>query len=284
MTKFIRFPEGKPKALTFSYDDGVEQDIQLINILDKYGLKCTFNLNSGLYSPDNATFTPGVVHRILSKNKSTALYSNSGHEIAVHSLTHPHLENLSDSIVLQEIKNDRQNLEQQFKTLVRGMAYPYGTYTDKTIEILKKAGIAYARTVISTDDFRIPTDWYRLTATCHHVSPNLMNLAHKFTENTPLNEIDKRDAWLFYVWGHSYEFESENNWEIIENFAKQVSAKSDVWYATNIDIYRYIKAYNHLQFSVCGRYVYNPSAIDIYFEFNKKTYMAKAGDLLAITS
>lgn len=39
---------GKKKAITFSYDDGVTQDIRLIELLDKYGLKCTFNLNSGL--------------------------------------------------------------------------------------------------------------------------------------------------------------------------------------------------------------------------------------------
>ena len=37
------------KALTFSYDDGVTQDKRLIKILNKYGLKCTFNINSGLF-------------------------------------------------------------------------------------------------------------------------------------------------------------------------------------------------------------------------------------------
>ena len=37
----------KKKAITFSFDDGVEQDVRTIEILDKYGLKGTFNLNSG---------------------------------------------------------------------------------------------------------------------------------------------------------------------------------------------------------------------------------------------
>ena len=36
---------GMKKALTFSYDDGVTQDIRLIEIFNKYNLKATFNLN-----------------------------------------------------------------------------------------------------------------------------------------------------------------------------------------------------------------------------------------------
>ena len=33
---------GKMKAVTFSYDDGVEQDIRFIELLDRYGLRGTF--------------------------------------------------------------------------------------------------------------------------------------------------------------------------------------------------------------------------------------------------
>ena len=34
----LRFPEGKAKALTLSYDDGVEQDVKLLKIMQQYGL------------------------------------------------------------------------------------------------------------------------------------------------------------------------------------------------------------------------------------------------------
>lgn len=37
-TAFMRFPQGRAKALTLSYDDGVEQDIRLIEILNRHGL------------------------------------------------------------------------------------------------------------------------------------------------------------------------------------------------------------------------------------------------------
>lgn len=42
----MRYPGGKAKAVTFSYDDGVIQDRRLAELFDKYGLKGTFNFNN----------------------------------------------------------------------------------------------------------------------------------------------------------------------------------------------------------------------------------------------
>ena len=42
---FPRFPGGKGKAVTLSYDDGCPEDIRFSDTISKYGLKCTFNLN-----------------------------------------------------------------------------------------------------------------------------------------------------------------------------------------------------------------------------------------------
>lgn len=41
---------GKKKAVTFSYDDGVTQDRRLVEMMNTYGVKGTFNLNSGIQS------------------------------------------------------------------------------------------------------------------------------------------------------------------------------------------------------------------------------------------
>lgn len=56
MNTFMRFPEGRLKAVTLSYDDGMDQDIRLIEIMKKNGLKGTFNLNSGLYAPEGTVY------------------------------------------------------------------------------------------------------------------------------------------------------------------------------------------------------------------------------------
>ena len=91
---------GKNKAVTFSFDDGVTQDLRLIELLDKYGLKATFNLNPSLLG-----LTKEVVRneRTVSHNKVDPyevreIYKN--HEVAVHTLTHPNLTGLLDDAII----------------------------------------------------------------------------------------------------------------------------------------------------------------------------------------
>ena len=256
---FMRFPEGKPKALTLSYDDGVEQDIKLIEIMDKNGLKGTFNINSACIAKEDKVYAPGAPQRRLSKSRVLALYKDSGHEVAVHSKTHPWLETLPTATVAKEIIDDRVALEEIFGTIIRGMAYPMGTFSDDVVAVLKSAGILYARTTISTKKFDIPRDWLRLTATCRHKDPDLMPLAEKF-----VNMQVKNHPQMFYLWGHSYEFEDADNWNVIEEFAEYVGGKEDIWYATNIEIFEYVEAFNRLVWSADMRIVHNPSAIPVW--------------------
>ena len=270
---FMRFPGGKKKALTLSYDDGVEQDIRLIDIMKKNGLKGTFNLNSGCYAPEGTVYPAGTIHRRMTKNQVAKLYSESGMEVAVHGLTHPHLEQLPINLCMEDIAKDRENLEEQFGVIVRGMAYPYGSFKDTVIECMKTVGIAYSRTTISSRGFSIPEDWLRLEATCHHDDPKLMELAKKFAEDN-----SHSSPWLFYLWGHSYEFEAHDNWDVIENFAEYIGGRDNIWYATNIEIYEYVTAYRQLVFSMDAKRVFNPTAYTIYFEKDGKEYCVKSGE------
>lgn len=274
---FMRFPNGRSKALTLSYDDGVIQDIRLMSILNKFGLKCTFNINSGLFAEEGHVFPKEQTHRRLTQREVIDLYKNSVHEVALHALSHPFLEQLPSNMAAYEIVEDRKNLEKLFNKITRGMAYPFGTYSDEVVDVLKNAGIVYSRTVKSTEKFDIPTDWLRLPATCHHNNPNLMTLAHKFIE-----ESTQRAPWLFYLWGHSYEFDDNNNWHVIEEFSETIGANNAIWYATNIEIYDYIQAYNRLEFSLDASIVYNPTAIELYFDYADKHYAVKSGETINI--
>jgi peptidoglycan/xylan/chitin deacetylase (PgdA/CDA1 family) len=274
---FLRFPEGRAKSLTLSYDDGVEQDMKLIEIMNKHGLKGTFNINSGLYAAEGTVYPKGQFHRRMTKKQVAETYMNAGQEVAVHSLTHPFLEQLPAGMAVNEIIKDRENLESQFGTIVRGMAYPYGTTSDSVIAALQSCGIAYSRTIVSTNDFRMPKDWMRLTATCHHNSPELQSLVKKFAEDTVFGS-----PYLFYLWGHSYEFEVYNNWNVIENFAKYIGNRDDIWYATNIEIYNYVDDYNRLVFSIDGKRIKNPSNRKIWFEYSEKIIEIEAGATIEI--
>jgi len=273
----MRFPGGRAKAFTTSYDDGVEQDIRLISIMRDNGIKGTFNLNSGLFAPEGTVYPEGQVHRRMTLEACKKAYEGDDLEVAVHGYTHPFLETLPAQQCAYEVLEDRRQLEAQFGGIVRGMAYPYGTYNDTVVACLEASGIVYSRTVHSTHSFDIPTDWLRLPATCHHADPELMKLLDRF-----LGDSGDRNPLLFYLWGHSYEFEQFNNWEIIENFLEKIGGRGDIWYATNIEIYDYVQAYSRLIWSADAKAVKNPTSTEIWFEVDKHKYMVKAGETLTL--
>lgn len=271
---FLRFPGFKYKAVTFSYDDGGIFDKRLVQILDKHGLKGTFNLNSGLFGDE--------VARRLTKEEILELFQDSVHEVAIHGKKHRSLADAPMAMATDDVIADRVALEKLFDRIVTGMAYPFGTYNDEVVQMLQACGVEYARTIRSTEKFDIPTDWLRMPATCHHKNPRLMELAREFVDLTRPNHPWNQCARLFYVWGHSYEFNDNDNWHIIEEFAQFIGGREDIWYATNMEICKYVKAYDQLQFSALGDRVYNPTDRDVYMRYFGKDVLVKAGQTVKL--
>ena len=271
------FPGGLSRALTLSYDDGVDQDERLLEIMACHGLKGTFNLNGSLLYEGEPVYPAGQVHRRVSRSKALRLFKDSGQEVALHSATHPHLERLPAGMIAHEMVTDRLTLEGLFHCVIRGMAYPFGTYHDDVVDVLRTLGLVYARTVESSRGFSIPRDWLRLRPTCHHDDPELMTLLDRFLAPNPYDE-----PRLFYLWGHSYEFEQHGNWDVIERFAQAAGGRPDVWYATNIEVYDYVWAYHQLQFSADGLIVHNPTAVTIWLKAEGQELVLTSGETLRI--
>ena len=219
--------DGKLKAVTFSYDDNVKQDKRFIEILNKYGLKGTFNINTMLLGDvtDNENRKSNI-----KSNEVRSLYE--GHEVAVHTLKHPDLTKLNDAEIIKEVEEDRLRLSDIAGYEVIGMAYPYGTYNDRVVDIIKKnTGVKYSRTVNSTHKFEIQTDLLRFEPTLHHNDEKLFELAEKFITLKP------ESPQIFYIWGHTYEFDHEDGmWKRIEEFCKLISGKDDIFYGTNKEV------------------------------------------------
>jgi peptidoglycan/xylan/chitin deacetylase (PgdA/CDA1 family) len=201
----------------------------------KYLLKGTFNINSGKLGLQGTAdgFPYPATHNKVSIEEVKGLYK--GHEIAIHSYSHPFLEKLSKSEIEEEIIKDREILEKIAGYPVTGMAYPFGTYNDLVISTLRELGINYSRTVESTYDFNVPEDFLKWHPTCHHGDKDLFRLAEQFIA---LEADDKETAPLqiFYVWGHSYELDGNQNWDMLEKFFEMISGKEDICYATNEEI------------------------------------------------
>lgn len=269
----MRFPYGKAKCLTLSYDDNVQQDAQLIQLMTAYGIAGTFNIGAGTYVSEGTTFPEGHIHRRLTQAQSTALYSQSDLlEVATHGYTHPFLDRLPAAQATYEVLTDRRCTEAQFGKLCRGHAYPYGTYNQQVMDCLRACGIVYARTIRATGQFALPEDFLQWHPTCHHKDSRLGELTERFLQE-PVKQLPR----LFYLWGHSYEFEKDGNWHIIEDFFKKVSGREDIWYATNIQIYDYKTAYDQLIWNADCSAVHNPTATDLWFQVDTETYCVHAG-------
>ena len=279
---FLRFPQGKFKAVTLSYDDGVLADLRLAEILDKYGMKGTFNINSGFFGQKNKTTPEQIQEFILDK----------GHEVAVHGEHHIAPGIGAPNIVIQDVLNCRKDLEKMFGRIIRGMAYPdsgiFRMHNGNTYETirncLKAMGIVYSRTLGGDNKrFHLPEDFYAWMPTAHHKNPLLMEYVNDFLALDDENlKGANRYPRLFYLWGHSYEFDNDDNWHVIEEFCEKISNKDDTWYATNIEIYEYVMAYRSLVTSVDGKTVYNPTLMDIWMDVDNKLVCIPSGKTVRV--
>lgn len=225
---------GKKKAITFSFDDGVKQDVRLIEILNKYSLKGTFNLNSELLGNKNTLdcFGKIVSHDKLDPSEVASVYK--GHEVAAHTLTHPNLTTLSEQEIIDQVEKDRENLSKLCGYEVIGMAYPCGGVNndDRVAEIISsKTGIKYVRTITSTYKFDKQNNLFRFNPTIHYTEKDLEKIIDKF-----LN-IKTEDPQLLYIWGHSYEMDADLiTWENFEKVCKKLSFREDCFYGTNKEV------------------------------------------------
>ena len=282
--RFLRFPEGKLKAVTFSYDDGVRQDIRFARTLEKYGMKATFNVNSGMFG------LPGKNGGRLSAEEIKENIIDMGHEVAIHGEQHIASAACRPIDCIKDALNCRLALEREFGMIIRGMAYPDSGITKcdngnsyATVkQCLTDLDIVYSRTLGGDNNsFRLPDDWHAWMPTAHHNNPKIFEYIDEF------NAIDGEKLYsshrfprLFYIWGHTYEFDRNDNWEHLDKICEAISGKSDVWYATNIEIYDYVEAYRSLVFSADGKRVYNPTLKTVWFNLDGKDYSISSGETL----
>ncbi len=227
----------KNKAITFSYDDGVTQDIRLIGLFNKYGFKCTFNLNSELLGGGGELVRNGVTISHIKNKPEDVKHIYDGHEVAAHTLTHPLLPVIEDeNEIIRQVEQDRINLSELCGYEVIGMAYPCGGQNndDRTARIIMEhTGIKYARALATNGSFAPSDNLYRFEGTLYHHEEwdKLFGTGEKFLA------LPSDKPAIFYIWGHAYEFDIyPERWGMFEEFLQMMSGKDDIFYGTNKEV------------------------------------------------
>ena len=243
---------GYKKYFTMSFDDGTVQDVRIIEILKKYNMPCTFNINTGSFGVvwkwvGEPYGKPNVHTRLTRAQVQSGLYK--GFDVEVHTLTHPDLAanyvNYGKNNVINEVKKDAENIAALTGIKPVGMAYPGGQEANTSDEvirtILENTDVRFARLAVNAkrpSKFEFPEYWmmwYPTTAFGYGFS-TVNNYAKRFIAA----EATDRDL-LFYVWGHGYEFDLNENWDEFEAFIKMMSEQEDIVFVTNAELYELFK-------------------------------------------
>ena len=262
MRILFQFPKWRFKSLIISYDDGRDFDRRLVKIFNDCGVKGTFHLCPTLFDKKN----------YLTSKEIGKLFE--GHEISCHTLAHPSLANYPNIDGMREVWDCRRQLEELCGYPVQSMSYPNGSVDDTVVAVLKAAGITSCRTTIATEKFVLPEDFLRWHPTCkHHQAPALLDafLNHGY-----------HIMRCFFVWGHSYEFDMDNNWDLIEDFCRKIGGHEDIWYAGMTEMVRYVTAVRSAVSTADGRIWYNPSAETLYCVVDGKNHSIAPGGMLQL--
>lgn len=195
----------KRKIFLLSFDDGTIWDKRFAELLNRYNIPCTFNLNSGLEEFVWEFEGKPVIRQKL----ADTVEQYRGHEVASHTLTHPWLNTLTPPQLSREVGDDCAALKAIFGLEEVGFGVPFTACGEREINIIRKY-VRYIRLSEFTDSFALPKDEYHIPIHGLYNDPDIRQKIAAFSEN-------KLPVSLFVLAGHSYEFELLQHWDYIED-------------------------------------------------------------------
>ena len=200
------------KYFVLSFDDGTVHDKRFVELLNKYQIPCTFNLNSGL--EDFVWEYEG--NPVVRQHLADTVEQYHGHEIASHSLTHPRLEQLPPPRLRQEVEEDCYALKKIFEVQEIGFGVPFTVCGEREIHIIKKY-VRYIRLSEYASSFALPADPYHIPIHALYNDTDVRQKIAAFAEN----DLPRS---LFVMAGHSYELEFLNHWEYMEDLLQYIKS------------------------------------------------------------
>lgn len=132
--------EGTPlpeKPIMLTFDDGYRDNyLAAFPILQELNMKATVFMTTGNFTKPN----------FLSEEMVKEMAASGLVEFGAHTVHHYDLTKQAPAVHEQEVKQSKADLEQLLGVPILAFAYPYGNFTDKTIEYVKQAGYEFAVT------------------------------------------------------------------------------------------------------------------------------------------
>ena len=193
------------------WDDGVEDDIRLCELLREKGAKASFNLNAGMHGAQRGCrwrYNDCKEVLRLAKPELRAVYD--GFTIANHSFSHPWANKISIEEWKKEVVDGRKALQDLFEQPVLGFAYPYSVTSPEICGVVCDAGHVYARDGKYATPCFPPADPMQFAADCHFAE---LDFWERYAR------ANAAGSSVFYFWGHSYELVTGADWQ---NFSKKL--------------------------------------------------------------
>jgi len=233
---------------TTSWDDGSIYDIKLSKMLLNYNIKGTF------YIPLKNDQIPKILSR-----EEIKLISDT-FEIGGHTFNHTILTKVSLERAREEIKSCKNALEDIIGKEIKAFCFPRGKYTQTLVDITKEYGFIYGRTVMPLRIKKVVDVRRGLMHTSLQVYPhnhytywisilkgnkeglyNYFRVVNVVSDWVRLAEMllenSSKIGIAFHLWGHSWEIEKYNLWEILEQFLKYVNKRNNVIFCTNTELW-----------------------------------------------
>lgn len=266
------WPEGLSGAMSQTWDDGQIYDRKLIDRMNHYGIKGSFNLNSYSLgrSIDEGFASLG---EFVTRDEIKKLYQ--GHELALHTVHHPWMAAWGKDGIRTQLIQNKIDLESCVGYPIKGMALPFNRSSPEIRSCAKELGIKYIRGGNGAPDTITPEDFHHWQYNTNFVKYDRVAIEHFIKTPYPQK--------LFTLMGHSFEMERlENGWEKLEEILKEWSEIPNIWYATFLEIFEYIDAFKRLEWTFNGQVVKNPNAVDLYLRVNKKVIKIESGATISI--
>ena len=173
-----------PRTCVLTFDDGFADNMEAFRQLEKFGMKATVFVVSGDIGGSSSWKDEGVPSRRMLDKEQLIEMNKAGMEIGSHTRTHARLTEAGRERLASEVAGSKKALEDVIGAPVVSFAYPYGLFSDESVQAVREAGYKLACTT-RTGWFGSEKDLLRVRRVAVYNGDNLSTYARKlvFADN-----------------------------------------------------------------------------------------------------